>query len=219
MYEVIIRPKVCPQPCQHEVRFEFQQFDDSVPEAVSPIPTCSAFQKPRLPGIHLRNAPADHAIEKVIVEFSEVIVEPKGGRTADTVTSNAVDLQRSEFNEGNATQITIVTVTTPTGIHAGLYNIIIRFELKNERTKQVEPIPFTFFDGFEMRVIEVSPKTLPANLNVQGKTLKISSDVQLFVANFPQDLVPQGISAFFEVMHWLNHLSSRGTQKCSVDSS
>jgi hypothetical protein len=175
------------------VHFAFEQFDATLPQLVAPIPSTGAFHKNTLPPVFLQNAPSDREISKVEVVFKGVITE-----NSYTSTTKVVDVPKSQPSL-NATRMRTITILTPVGIATGDYKISITFHLSNGIVKVVPPFAFTIFDGFSIRVIEVSPRELPSSSIVDGRTLKLHNRVKVLASNFPQNVQIEDVSAVLEI--------------------
>lgn len=181
-HQVRIMPKTCAMPCRNAVQFQFEHFDTTLPEPVSPVPSAASFQLKSLPPIILRNTPPDSEISHVSVDF-----EDEDGYAFSSTAIN-------ETSVGGAARS--FTIITPDAITApGDFAIHIKFHLKKGILKQVQPIPFKFYDGYAMRTIEVSPGAVPTSALVDGRELHLHHFVRVLLSNVPQDLTTSDVSA------------------------
>ena len=181
IYDISILPKICGMPCTDAVHFSFEQYDASLPELVSPVPTSVSFQLKTLPQILVRNAPSFADTASVEVEF----------RGANGYVHSSFIM-----NETDATYPTrSLTIITPPEIAAeGHFTIHIFFNLMNGLVKQVPSVPFTFYDGYKIRTIEMSPDVVPTSVVVDGRKLQLRKTVRVLLSNVPQDTVMSELS-------------------------
>lgn len=184
LYEVVIIPKTCTQPCTQTVRFMFELLDATLPKLFTPIPTGVSFQALKFPPLYVGSVPDYQNLLSLAVRF-------------EGVSSSAhVNVSLGQIEDSIFSGVKIISASIPSNIsRAGQYMVSVDFVLRSGISKSSLPFSFFFYDGFLPRVVQVKPLSVPTMVFVGGRKLQLQSTVSVTCMNFPQTLDVKSISA------------------------
>ncbi|KAJ1470259.1 hypothetical protein T484DRAFT_1848508, partial [Baffinella frigidus] len=168
---VVIKPKLCLDPCVDQVQFTFNSLDATVPELLAP-PSGMAKQQPKLPKITLQKFPAEGTYSLLLVTMVA------SDKTELACTVQPVDRM------GDLTQLDVLT---PAALVEGVYSVRISVT-DSGGLKTVSIESFVVYDGLAAKVVSYGPAMVPTVASVGGRLLQLQSRVSATMANFPQGL-------------------------------
>ncbi|KAJ1473645.1 hypothetical protein T484DRAFT_1835196 [Baffinella frigidus] len=171
---VVIKPKLCLDPCVDQVQFTFKSLDATVPELLAP-PSGMAKQQPKLPKITLEKFPAEGTYSSLLVTMVA------SDKTELACTVQTVDRM------GDLTQLDVLTPAALRARAAGTYSV--RIQVTNSGgLKTVTITSFVVYDGMAAKVVSYGPAVVPTVASAGGRLLQLQSRVSATMANFPQGL-------------------------------